>query len=46
MEDHGQPFDAALAANRAGNLFRTHTPLAAGFDQFSPDEELKITIAS
>jgi glycogen phosphorylase len=36
MEDHGQPFDVALAATRAGNLFTTHTPVAAGFDRFSP----------
>ena len=36
MEDTGQPFDAALAATRAGNLFTTHTAVAAGFDRFSP----------
>jgi starch phosphorylase len=36
MEDNGQPFDAALAATRAGNLFTTHTAVAAGFDRFSP----------
>ncbi|WP_295679858.1 alpha-glucan family phosphorylase [uncultured Nevskia sp.] len=30
------PFDAALAATRAGNLFTTHTAVAAGFDRFSP----------
>jgi glycogen phosphorylase len=36
MEDTGQPFDAALAATRAGNLFTTHTPVAAGFDRFAP----------
>jgi starch phosphorylase len=33
-EDSGQPFDVALAATRAGNLFTTHTPVAAGFDRF------------
>ena len=33
----GKPFDAALAATRAGNLFTTHTAVAAGFDRFSPD---------
>ena len=36
MEDHRQPFDVALAATRAGNLFTTHTPVAAGFDRFAP----------
>lgn len=32
-----QPFAAALAATRAGNLFTTHTPVAAGFDRFAPE---------
>jgi len=36
MEDSGQPFEVALAATRAGNLFTTHTPVAAGFDRFEP----------
>jgi glycogen phosphorylase len=36
MEDNDQPFDVALAVTRAGNLFTTHTPVAAGFDRFSP----------
>jgi starch phosphorylase len=36
MEETGQPFEVALAATRAGNLFTTHTPVAAGFDRFSP----------
>jgi starch phosphorylase len=27
----------ALSATRAGNLFTTHTPVAAGFDRFPPD---------
>jgi len=31
-----QPFDVALAATRAGNVFTTHTPVEAGFDRFSP----------
>ena len=31
-----QPFDVALAATRAGNLFTTHTAVAAGFDRFAP----------
>ncbi|MEO7939415.1 MAG: alpha-glucan family phosphorylase, partial [Burkholderiaceae bacterium] len=29
-------FDTALAVTRAGNLFTTHTAVAAGFDRFSP----------
>ena len=36
MEETGRPFDAALAATRAGNLFTTHTAVAAGFDRFAP----------
>jgi starch phosphorylase len=36
MEQTGQPFDAALAVTRAGNLFTTHTAVAAGFDRFAP----------
>jgi glycogen phosphorylase len=31
-----QPFNVALAVTRAGNLFTTHTPVAAGFDRFAP----------
>ncbi len=37
MEDHNQPFDVALAATRAGNLFTTHTSVEAGSDRFSGD---------
>ena len=37
MEATGQPFDVALAATRAGNLFTTHTAVAAGFDLFDPE---------
>ena len=36
MEEAGQPFEAALAVTRAGNLFTTHTAVAAGFDRFTP----------
>ena len=36
MEENAQPFDVALAATRAGNLFTTHTAVAAGFDRFTP----------
>jgi len=37
MEETGQPFEVALAVTRAGNLFTTHTAVAAGFDRFTPD---------
>ncbi len=37
MEESGQPFAAALAATRVGNLFTTHTPVSSGFDRFAPD---------
>jgi starch phosphorylase len=36
MEETGQTFEAALAVTRAGNLFTTHTAVAAGFDRFAP----------
>ena len=36
MKDNGISFEAALAVTRAGNLFTTHTAVAAGFDHFSP----------
>jgi starch phosphorylase len=36
MQAAALPFDAALAVTRAGNLFTTHTAVAAGFDRFSP----------
>jgi glycogen phosphorylase len=36
MQETGQPFDVALAVTRAGNLFTTHTAVAAGFDRFAP----------
>jgi glycogen phosphorylase len=37
MLDNNQPFEAALAVTRAGNLFTTHTPVEAGFDRFAPE---------
>ncbi|MFC1924682.1 alpha-glucan family phosphorylase [Chloroflexota bacterium] len=37
MESSDQPFDIALAATRAGNIFTTHTPVEAGFDRFLPE---------
>lgn len=37
MLDHKQPFDVAMAATRAGNVFTTHTPVSAGFDRFAPE---------
>lgn len=36
MVETGLPFEAALAATRPGNLFTTHTAVAAGFDRFPP----------
>ncbi|MGO9443429.1 MAG: alpha-glucan family phosphorylase [Thiobacillaceae bacterium] len=36
MQANEQPFEAALAVTRAGNLFTTHTAVAAGFDRFDP----------
>lgn len=36
MEETGHPFEVALTITRAGNIFTTHTPVAAGFDRFSP----------
>jgi glycogen phosphorylase len=36
MRETGQPFEVALAVTRAGNLFTTHTAVAAGFDRFTP----------
>jgi glycogen phosphorylase len=34
MEDYKTSFAVALAVTRAGNLFTTHTAVAAGFDRF------------
>jgi glycogen phosphorylase len=36
MQETGHNFQVALAATRAGNLFTTHTAVAAGFDRFPP----------
>ena len=36
MQETGLAFAAALAVTRPGNLFTTHTAVAAGFDHFSP----------
>ncbi len=36
MKETSTPFDMALTATRAGNLFTTHTAVAAGFDRFPP----------
>ena len=36
MNEIGTSFDEALAITRAGNLFTTHTAVAAGFDYFNP----------
>jgi len=37
MDENTTSFAAALAVTRAGNVFTTHTPVAAGFDRFSPE---------
>ncbi|MDA8383986.1 MAG: alpha-glucan family phosphorylase [Betaproteobacteria bacterium] len=36
-DKNGVPFSTAWRVTRAGNLFTTHTPVAAGFDRFAPD---------
>jgi starch phosphorylase len=36
MQETAQTFDVALAVTRMGNLFTTHTAVAAGFDRFAP----------
>jgi starch phosphorylase len=36
MEETKRTFDVALSVTRAGNLFTTHTAVAAGFDRFAP----------
>ncbi|MFJ6997063.1 alpha-glucan family phosphorylase [Streptomyces sp. NPDC003090] len=37
LTDRGTDFDAALEAVRAGTVFTTHTPVAAGIDRFDRD---------
>lgn len=37
MQDTGESFDVAMAVTRAGNMFTTHTSVAAGFDYFDPE---------
>ncbi len=37
MQENGVPFDVALTATRVGNLFTTHTAVAAGFDRYPPE---------
>ncbi len=37
MKTSGLPFAEALAVTRAGNLFTTHTSVAAGLDQFTSE---------
>src|SRR5450631_1570015 len=36
MQEAGVPLEVALAVTRAGNLFTTHTAVAAGFDRLAP----------
>jgi starch phosphorylase len=40
-ERHHVPFDVALRATRAGNVFTTHTPVEAAFDRFDPELVLR-----
>ena len=35
--EHQGPLHTALLATRPGNIFTTHTPVAAGFDRFPPE---------
>ncbi len=37
MEEHTTPFDLAMNVTREGNVFTTHTAVAAGFDRFDPE---------
>ena len=37
MKENKVDFETALAVTRAGNIFTTHTAVAAGFDHFSPE---------
>ena len=37
MHRTGHSFEVALVATRAGNVFTTHTAVAAGFDRFAPE---------
>src|SRR5579863_5721200 len=37
MNKTGTSFEEALTVTRAGNLFTSHTAVAAGFDHFDPD---------
>ena len=41
MEKNNLDFGKALRATRAGNIFTTHTPVAAGFDTFPQELFLK-----
>ena len=36
MAENDVAFDVGLNVTRVGNLFTTHTPVAAGFDRFAP----------
>lgn len=54
MKKTGRAFEEALWSTRAGNVFTSHTPVAAGFDRFAPElivryfrdyaEELQISL--
>ena len=43
-QETGQDFWEAMWATRAGNVFTTHTPVAAAFDTFPPDLMVKYGI--
>jgi glycogen phosphorylase len=36
MQKNEQPFEVALTATRAGNIFTTHTAVPVGFDRYEP----------
>ena len=37
MKDNDVSFETALTVTKSGNIFTTHTAVAAGFDHFSPE---------
>jgi len=45
LEENNVDFWEALWTTRAGNIFTTHTPVAAGFDTFNPEIILKYATA-
>ncbi len=45
MKETGQSFEVSLATTRCGNVFTTHTAVAAGFDRFS-SEMIKLYLSA